>query len=267
MRSHLWIERAEAFFAGAMIALYFGIISYGYRNSYAWLKEWQDLTAGVLATFAAFVSVLIIRAQIDQSEVQVNRQLAHAKGLEESRRIARNFAARAAIAIPLSGIVKQERAAIHLLQDLLEEFGDSEQLAVEFNCPEIAIPEAALSAVTQCIETAETPAADDLSKLVAGLQIQQARLEPSDYFRTSAEDKSIARTTVENHLCDALILEGRANGLLLYARRENSDYKERDLGDAIVKRWSLLQLDSPDTRVEAMLQRRLRRMREKNSPL
>lgn len=237
----------SSFFAGIVTELYLVIIGYGYADNIVWLKEWQTLSSGIFATLAAAATLWAIRLQIAQVDEHANEN-----------RYRRNLAARAALSQPLSNIVGVQKSIINSLKISLE--NESADQLVPFTpglYPQVADTD--LSKVIACIVDAELPPADDLSKLVSQLQVQNARLGIDGNRRRIRRRETEVRTTIEHYLVDALFIYARAEGLILYARKEDEDYKIRVLAEAFTSAALLNHVDDLNDSFNSTFQRRIER--------
>ena len=243
------VVNASSFFAGIVTALYLVIIGYGYADCFAWLKEWQTLFSGMFATLAAAATLWAIRLQIAQADEHANEN-----------RYRRNLAARAALSQPLSNIVGVQQSIINSLKISLED--ESANQLVPFTPGRYPqVEDTDLSKVIACIVDAELQPADDLSKLVSQLQVQNARLRPATNRRRIGRRGTEVRTTVEHYLVDALFIYARAEGLILYARKEDEDYKLRVFAEALTSTALLNHVDDLNDSFNSTFQRRIERER------
>jgi hypothetical protein len=242
------VVNASSFFAGIVTALYLVIIGYGYADNFTWLKEWQTLLSGIFAILAAVATFWAIRLQISQVDEHAN-----------DNRQRRNLAARAALSQPLSNIIVVQQTIISGLSASLE---SSQSQTVPYTSGQFAIAdESDISKLIDCIVDAELQPADDISKLVSQLQVQSARLSSETRRRGSTRRNTEIRATVEHYLVDALFVHARAEGLILYARRQDREYEERVFEKAVQTATFLNHVDDLDASFSSTLQRRIQRER------
>jgi hypothetical protein len=212
-----------AFLLGVVATLYAVIMFYGYNQ---FLINWQTLVAGVIAAFAALATVWAIFKQIDQT-----------KKHEDENRNRRNLAARAALSQPLSTLVGIERKIIEKLTRALTS-SKAPRVKVSFTGI-TGFNDKDLKLLIDCIVDAELAPADDLSKLISQLQIQGARLDRKDDPVGEVYEHTAWKHNLETYLMDALLIHARAGKLLFYARREEQDYQNCSLKDAVENSFSI----------------------------
>ena len=242
------VVNASSFFAGIVTALYLVIIGFGYADNFTWLKEWQTLSSGIFATLAAVATLWAIRLQITQVDEHAN----------DSRQ-RRNLAARATLSQPLSNIIAVQQTIISGLSSSLE---NSQSQTIPFSARQYSVAEENdISKLIDCIVDAEPQPADDISMLVSQLQVQSARLGSETRRRGTTRHKTENRTTVEHYLVDALFVHARAEGLILYARRQDQEYEERGFERAVQTAIFLNHVDTLDDSFSSTLQRRIQKER------
>ena len=174
--------------------------------------SWQTLIAGVFATLAAAVSVNAIYRQIHQAEL-----------VERNRSERQNFAARAAIHQPLSNIIGKQRNHIEQFTQFIEEFPPKKHFDEKLQICSLEASD--MQYLIDCIVDADDKAAADLSELLSSLQIQNARLEALNSNGQALVGHSNDRRNILEYAIQALVIFARANRLLLYARRQDEDYR------------------------------------------
>lgn len=241
-------DRVAFFFAGGVIACFITIVSIGYAVAIPALKEWQTLATGLLAAVAAIITVFFLAAQIRQGE-----------RFELERRKSKNLAARAAIHQPLSNIISDQGSTIEVIASALEQ-NTSHNMRIDRS----KLPEANsdyVQTLVNCLEFSDNPVVgEDLSKLISLLQIQNARLRPIRDRSSRNRIQIEFRTNAEHYLIDALEIYARSERLLLYARHEDQEYKDRRLQDSMRSAAFLNSVDELNSSFEETFKRRLERL-------
>ena len=115
-----------------------------------------------------------------------------------------------------------------------------------------------ISALVNCLEFSDDPSVrSDLSELISLLQIQDARLQTRQRRNMRGRVTSDNRTNAEHYLVDALEIYARSGRLLLYARLEDQEYKERELRDLMKSAAFLNNVEELNDSFEQIFGRRL----------
>ncbi len=232
--------------AGLAVASYAILVISGCSDLFAVIKEWQTLIAGIFGVLAAVGTIWMIGQQV----AQVDRH-------DLEARTRRNYAARASISHTLSDLLANESSVIQQLKAALEAEGPS----IPFKYGVFATSRSlGIWNLINCIVDAEPRPAGEISRLVSELQVQQSRLEP-DVRRHHGGSHEV-RTSVEHYLIDALIIYGRAQRLLYYARREDGEYERLSLITSIRNACFLNQTDDLNRSFGETLEGRLSKLNE-----
>lgn len=160
-------------------------------------RDWQTLIAGLVALFAAYITVREIRRQIKLQERQIANDEARYND-EQRRKLQR---ARALLPDALSGFANYCDGCVRYLA------GDQNDLPAD--------PEPALDAIKRAIEFVEPDVADKLTEIVNSYQIQHSRLH--HYGSKSGEAER------RDRIYDAVRLRYLSGRMFYYARNQAED--------------------------------------------
>lgn len=222
------IDFLTGLFLGLVVCLYVCIVGYGYFWAIVWLKEWQTLLTGLLATIAAVSTVIAIRQQILQAEI-----------LARDASLRRNWAARAVIAAPLSKLCAVESELRAKLFKEIVGLTVASKFEGEIKWQNLSDREVDLLA--RCIEDAEPQAAADLSALLSELQIQQSRLDSMVSDRRN-DSFIVTRHNLLDLALDSIFVSARAQRLFHYSRRQEAEYFAKPLSKPVFEQhWQELE--------------------------
>lgn len=208
-----------------------------------WIYDWQTLLSGLLALFAAVVTVRNLKKQILQGKKQENDRLRRQHG-----------AARATLPLTLSGLVETMRqilAALHQVKSDLKQ----QSLVQNFNPP--PPPTEAIEELQQIILSTDKPdVIQPISEIIRQMQTLWARVE---VLRDPTQQAARAGLSIE--LNDWIIQAAKVHALIEslfdYARCEAEN------GPANVK-WEraesvLVQMYIYDEALKAIVQRKFKK--------
>lgn len=172
---------------GFVIAIHIFAISPPIPKFGEWLKQWQDLVAGILALVGAYWALMGIRQQID-----VDRE----QDRDQTRR--KHNAARVALPLALAEVSAFVQAIVNNLADEIEAYGEQspaeprERLvrrgfAVE-PLPKVELPVGVISSFQAFVETLDSESEiRHIAELLSSIQILQARYESLDFAQVAME--------------------------------------------------------------------------------
>jgi hypothetical protein len=169
------------------------------------LSNWQTLIAGILALVGAGWTVRLIRAQIRQTA-----------DMETNRRIREELAARAVLPMALAALGQYARDCIKILVIFVP--GSGEQPAVTDSLAAPRIPEGVIGPLQAVARFAEPPIRNQISVLLAKLQLQEGRLQSLVTRTIEAMPERMSVNEGEDSIIDAADLHACAGRLFAYAR-------------------------------------------------
>jgi hypothetical protein len=189
------------------------------------LDKWQTLISGVLALFAALITIRAIHRQINLSE-----------GHERRRREVSEDAARAVLPLTLSAIseyVQQSSDKLHTLYNNSEEgFIPEKNRAIEFP----PVPESAISSLQSMIEASTNrEVVKVISKIIRRIQIHDSRTRSlvhheqvghSGYAMLVTVKNIVTVKDIEEHAIGSAIIHTLAESLFAYARFKSETPEE-----------------------------------------
>ena len=159
-----------------------------------WLNRYQTMVSGILALSAAVVAYLAARAQIR-----------HAENLEEKRRQAEEYAARARLPSALSEICNYAEACFRKFQKRLQNTNDISPLKLPYP------PKRAVDHLQNCIRFADHQNATKIKLVLSSLQMFEARISGVEKW---------SKNVLYERIYDGLALHIFAVEVLVYARGE-----------------------------------------------
>ena len=227
----------NSFIAGLVLALAIWIVVQITRCGLDWLKDWQTLITGLLASAAGFLAFFGIRQQI----IFQGR-------LEEEKRLKRNMRDRASLSQPLSNLIGMCR---RLIAKMSKPIDDSGSYLVEGN-PLVKmdfgnfeqLPQSDLLIISDTIQFADIDPALDISQLVADLQVLNANLNSIEGKDTVEESGQAFLRNAYNYIWRTVLIFARAQRLLYYARRQDEDYYSFTVKESAKAVVLLCQIDS-----------------------
>lgn len=174
-------------------------------NSFVgFLYHWQTLVAGLLALLGAFITVYVIRQQIDNQKTQYHDAIKR-----------REWAARARMPDALSEICRYTEDATAIINN------------TNINMPQL--PEHGISELKSVIEHIEQNASRRVFKLLSHYQVQQSRLARFLEERSTGRINAIES---RERLYDIAILRALTNSLYDYARDQVQTGPDNELSRA-----------------------------------
>jgi hypothetical protein len=214
-------------FLGLVVILYVALLIVGLTGHYEWVEKWQTLAAGTLGTIATLATAFILVAQIRQTE----RSLLS----ERSRKI---LLARARLISPVANLLSFQSETVRALRELLSK---SPSKAAVDELENLFFRSRRFSdedrfVLQDCIEFTEGLTCENLSRIVALLQIQRARLDCLLRKPTGSNSAAFGGLPegflLEVHVVDALEIHARATLLILYARKSSPPHEIQTLEQA-----------------------------------
>jgi hypothetical protein len=179
-------------------------------------KVWQTLVAGILALVGAIATVLIINAQIKQAE-----------SLEEGRRAREELAARAVLPFALSELSEYASECIKLISTYVPQgsgFGNPLAVPADLSLPSFS-PEV-IGALRDCVRFGDNQVVRQIATVLAGLQVQRARLRGLFLRSASHMNGRMSRLEGIEAMIDAAELYAKTSALFEYGR-EVADMRAR----------------------------------------
>ena len=210
---------------GFACAAYASLVGYGYFWSVIWLKDWQSVVNGLLATIAAGGTIWAIGVQVRQSDDHKSEELKR-----------KNLARRIAASQPLSNIMQYQENIILELGVFLSAVPELNSWNSKLQAPNVDDKD--IRSLIDCLETATGNATLDIAELITDLQIQTARLFA---LRESSNSTTIiSRQNIISYAVDALTIYARSSRLFRYVRLQDQSYRKNSLTDAVAQSCSIL---------------------------
>lgn len=205
----------NAFVAGCVSTGSAALFLYLSDSTVGWKNHWDAVLTIAVTGLVGVGSVIAVLHQIKMS-----------KDSEEDQRKRRNYTQRAALSHPLSNVLKIQLSAAKELWTRSKDINCNidRVLPITFNT---TLPtQEDMTPLINCISDAENDSANDISRLVALLQIQEARID--DDLEMICNPKKTKGDVIEiyGRIIDALLIYSRAERLLYYARREDIEYSK-----------------------------------------
>ncbi len=206
----------QSFIGGLCVALILAVVILAAGAELNLSERWDTIIVGILSCLVTLGTVGAVYAQIVQ-----------ARELEEARETRANLAARAAISAPLSNLLEYEKKCIAILLGITINRHDRriEHQTIEFP----GYPANDVPYLVDCIRTADSRSADQLSGVVSKLQIQQARLksvcESLGHSSRDERNRIVVPHNIESLVVDAIELYAHLEGIFRYARRQDDEIK------------------------------------------
>jgi len=162
--------------------------------------DWQTLLAGALAFIGALWTVVSIRAQIKQAELQ-------AEGVRKRE----EFASKAILPLALSQISRYAQDCIELLNPLT--IAPQARVGPEMKAPRV--PDNVVAVLQQSARYAEEKIATRIAALLGKIQVQQSRI--GELLHRRSGEPIIVHEGVSN-IIDAADVYARTGELFDYAR-------------------------------------------------
>ena len=194
-----WMDRIQIYFVDGS----------GSSSPNHWFFHYQTLVTGLIALFAAGLTVHFIRLQIRLSERQ------HREQIERQHR-----ATRANLPFALVQLDQYSNDCLERLSKIMQDYGDDDDIEAEVECPEL--PREAMETITQLITFTSDGTARKLQAVLIFLQIQYSRLS-SDFDRMSPSknpESVVIKSNLRHDVLDACIILKMANYFYDYARFE-----------------------------------------------
>jgi hypothetical protein len=169
-----------------------------------WLKDWQTLTAGILAIIAAVIGGLFIWWQT----ILLKRQ-------EQKRINRKHAAARAVLPLALSALIDYAEDCTASLTPLIHSAGGP-PTSPPFVPPKLD-PEV-IPRLRDLIESADEIVSGRVFALISDVQILAARLR-----NLSKPNYILTRLGIESHILRAAVIYARGEELLRYARHDTNE--------------------------------------------
>ena len=197
----------NAFVAGCVATGSAALLLYLSNSTVGWKNHWDLVLTIAVTGLVGVGSVIAVLHQIKMSKVT-----------EDDQRRRRNYAQRAALSHPLSNILKIQSSAAEELWARSKDIDTDMQItktitfATSLPTPEDIAP------LVNCISDAENYSANDISRLVALLQIQNARIDGELEVICRPNKTALDVVTIYGRIIDALLIYARAERLLNYAK-------------------------------------------------
>jgi hypothetical protein len=187
-----------------------------------WLNRYQALAAGILATIAAYFTILNLRAQIKQS-----------REVENDRRSRNQIAARALLPIALDALSNYCSNCVTELTSLHMPTATISSINVPsgFRIPDPPLD--ILNILQNNIKHGNNTEVHKLAVLVALLQIHMARLRYSAYVTASRSGRDQA-------IYDTLVLQSLIDKLYRYGRRMTAEPNDNNILPEDLKKAAVL---------------------------
>ena len=208
-------DEFNAFVAGCVSTGSAALLLYLSDSTVGWKNHWDVVLTIAVTGLVGVGSVIAVLHQIKMSKVA-----------EDDQRRRRNYAQRAALSHPLSNILKIQSSAAEELWARSKDIGSKTQMiqpitfATHLPTPEDIAP------LVNCISDAENHSANDLSRLVTLLQIQNARIDDELEIICNPNKTTHDVIAIYGRIIDALLIYSRAERLLYYARRNDIEYSK-----------------------------------------
>ncbi len=157
-----------------------------------WMNRYQTMVSGILALSAAGAAYWVARAQIR-----------HAESLEEKRRQAEEFAARAGLSLPLDELCEYAKNCVQQFRTQLRNSAPQPRLQLPH------FPQGAVEPLKNCIRFTDYDQAIKIYEVLSFLQILKARI---------SSDEILSADVVYVRILDSVKLYILAEGILYYAR-------------------------------------------------
>ena len=205
----------NAFVAGCVTASSVVLLLYISDSAVEWKNHWDVVLTIAVTGLVGVGSVIAVLHQIRMSKVS-----------EEDQRRRRNYAQRAALSHPLSKILKIQSSAAKELWARTKDIDPIMQSSQTIAFVTALATQDETAPLIDCISDAENYPANDISKLVALLQIQNARIEGELEIICRPTKTILDVVTIYGRIIDALLIYARAERLLNYARRNDIEYSK-----------------------------------------
>ena len=203
----------NAFIAGSVATSSVVIILFFSNSNVEWKNHWDTVLTVAVTAIVGVGSVIAVLHQIKISQV-----------LEQNQRLRRNYAQRAALSHPLSNILKIQKSLTEELWNRTKDTDSTIGRIQPISFLTKLATEEDTAPLINCISDAENYPANDISRLVALLQIQNARIEDNNETICKTCKTEIDVITIYGRIVDSLLIYARAQRLLFYARRNDIDY-------------------------------------------
>lgn len=203
----------NAFIAGSVATSSVVIILFFSNSNVEWKNHWDTVLTVAVTAIVGVGSVIAVLRQIKISQV-----------LEQNQRLRRNYAQRAALSHPLSNILKIQKSLTEELWNRTKDTDPTIPGIQPISFLTKLATEEDTAPLINCISDAENYPANDISRLVALLQIQNARIEDNNETICKTCKTEIDVITIYGRIVDSLLIYARAQRLLFYARRNDIDY-------------------------------------------
>ncbi len=181
-----------------------------------WVNRYQSLGSGILALSAAAVAYWAANAQIR-----------HAERLEEKRRQAEEFAARAGLSFALNDILSYTNSCLEKCKSIYFTEGISSKSELIFP----SLPPSSIESLKKCIQFSSEQNQQKIQNLVSFLQIIEARLADLNIsvVLTQEDELNLCRKII-----DLLTIRYFASSLFEYAR---IIHEQKSMPDATIYIW------------------------------
>ena len=203
----------NAFIAGSVATSSVVIILFFSNSNVEWKNHWDTVLTVAVTAIVGVGSVIAVLHQIKISQV-----------LEQNQRLRRNYAQRAALSHPLSNILKIQKSLTEELWNRTKDTDPTIPGIQPISFLTKLATEEDTAPLINCISDAENYPANDISRLVALLQIQNARIEDNNETICKACKTENEVFTIYGRIVDSLLIYARSQRLLFYARRNDIDY-------------------------------------------
>jgi len=196
-----------------------------------WLKEWQTLTAGILALLAAGVTVGVMMRQVHLQKIQTDKT----RQESEDRRQRRLAACRAAMPADLSSILGYTHDCAHIIGTALKILRKEEERR-ELACP--TLPERVIGNLQQLVEHIDREGANAIADLLSCYQVQYARLSAElGYFNSPhrvGRHRIMTEDNIEFTVEQTVLLFLLAESMFDFARRKAEKIPQRNFDETRV---------------------------------
>lgn len=157
------------------------------------MKDWQTLTTGILALFAAGATVAVMMRQVRIQKTQLDSQIRES----EERRRRRLMACRAVLPADLSSVCRYARDCALVVGTALQMLrGIEERAPLSYS----SLPDRVSANLQNLIEQLDDENADAIADLLACYQVQYARFAGEIDNFNAPNRQGVHRITTENNI-------------------------------------------------------------------